>query len=640
MKNEKRLDLMITNNDYESIFKKITSPIYLWQKVDDDLILIDFNNAAKEITDNKITNFLGIKASELYQKKPQILEELNQCADEQKYISREMRYLYQSTGKEIILFVIYDFIPPNLVLMHTRDITQQKKSEEKLRQNEIRYRSIVENSHDGILIVNEKYQFIYVNNELCKMLNYSYDEIIGQDFRNFLDEESKKLVADRYVRRQKGEKVPPRYEFNIVRKDGEKRRVEIISTVTPELKGGMTTIAQILDITERKKIEIKLKESEKKYRRIFEDSPFSIVLFNLEGKIVDCNPATSKYSGYEKNELIGKNFKDLIFIHPKYLSLLTKLFKGFLKGEKTYTTDIQMYRKKGDLVWINLHASRVKLNGETFFQVIIHNITKRIKADLLIKEQIRRLEELNQTQKEFITNASHELKTPLMSISGASELLIKVYNDKLDRNGLELLEIIQRNKQRLQYLINNLLEITHIDFAKFKLNRQSYNICEIIRDISDELSYFIKKRKINLTLELPTNLMLKVDKIRFEQVITNLLLNAIKNSPANSNIKILVKHKEKSIEISIIDTGVGLIEDEISKLFTKFGKIERHGKGLEYLNIQGSGLGLYISKEIIELHGGNIRVESAGRNMGAKFTVELPIKDPLQERQKKKDKLL
>jgi len=629
MKNEKRFDLMITNQDYKAIFKKIPSPIYLWKKVDDDLILIDFNNAAKEITDNKITNFLGIKASELYQKKPQILEELYQCVDEQKYISREMRYLYKSTGKEKILFVIYDFIPPNLVLVHTRDITQQKKSEVKLRQNEILYRSIVENSHDGILIVNDKFQFLYVNNELCKMLNYSYDEIIGQDFRNFLDDESKKLVAERYIRRQRGEKVPPRYEFNIVRKGGEKRRVEIISTVTNELEGGITTIAQILDITESKKTEIKLKESEKKYRRIFEDSPFSIVLFNLEGIVVDCNPATSKYSGYEKNEFVGKSFKNLSFIHPKFLPSLLTLFKLFLKGEKTYTTDIQIYRKRGDLVWISIHASLVKLNGETFFQVIIHDITKRKKAHLLIKEQIRRLKELNQTQKEFITNASHELKTPLMSISGASELLIKLYNDKLDRNALELLEIMQRNTQRLQYLINNLLEVTHIDFAKLKLNRQSYNICEIIRDISDDLIYFLNKRKINLSLELPTNLMLNIDKIRFEQVITNLLFNAIKNSPANSNIKILVKHKGRSIEISIIDTGVGLNEEEISKLFTKFGKIERRGKGLEYIDIQGSGLGLYISKEVIELHGGKIRVESAGRNMGAKFTVELPIKDPL-----------
>ena len=119
--------------------------------------------------------------------------------------------------------------------------------------------------------------------------------------------------------------------------------------------------------------------------------------------------------------------------------------------------------------------------------------------------------------------------------------------------------------------------------------------------------------------------MLNVDKTRFEQVITNLFLNAIKNTPPNGNITILVKHKEEIVNISISDTGIGLTEDEIKRIFTKFGKIERYGKGLEYLDIQGSGLGLYITKEIIELHGGSISVESAGRKMGAKFTIDLPI---------------
>lgn len=622
--NDTKFDLNITKTDYKSIFKKFPTPTYLWQKIGDELILIDFNNAAKEITEEKIINFLGIKASELYKEQPQILEELCRCMNEQNCISREMIYHYQSTGQEKILFVIYDYVSPNLVLVHTKNITEQKKAEEKLRESEIHFRSIVENSHDGILIVNDRFQFTYVNNVLCKMLGYSYDEIVGQDFRNFLDEESKKLVGERYIRRQKGEKVPPRYEFNIIRKDGEKRRVEIISTVTTELKGGITTIAQILDITDRKKTERKLKESEKKFRRIFEDSPFSIVLINLDGKITDCNPATEKYSGYKKDELVGKNFRDLTLIHPKFLLPLQETFNQFLEGVKIYNTDIQMYKKNGDLIWINLQVSRVKLNGETFFQVIIHNITKQKKADLVIREQIKRLQEINQIQKEFITRASHELKTPLMSISGASELLMDVYNNKLDKNAMEMLEIIQRNKQRLEYLINNLLDIVRIDYKKLKLNRQSLNICEIIREIVNELKFFIKKSEINLTLEFPVSIIVNVDKIRFEQVITNLLLNAIKNTPPNSDIKIVVKHKRKSIEISISDTGIGLTEDEISRIFTKFGKIERYGKGLEFLDIQGSGLGLYISKEIIELHDGKISVESAGRNMGAKFTIELP----------------
>lgn len=130
---------------------------------------------------------------------------------------------------------------------------EHKKVEEALKESEERYRSIVENSHAGILIVGEDYKFIYVNDELCRILKYSREKIIGHDFREFLDEESKQLVADRYIKRQRGEKVPSRYEFNVVQKNGEKRRVEISSTVIKDSAGKVRTVAQILDITERKK---------------------------------------------------------------------------------------------------------------------------------------------------------------------------------------------------------------------------------------------------------------------------------------------------------------------------------------------------------------------------------------------------
>ena len=160
-----KFDLNISKTDYKSVFKKIPTPTYLWQKIDDDLILIDFNNQAKEITDGKIINYVGIKASELYNSQPEILNDFFQCMKERKQIFREMNYQYQSTGREKVLFVIYDFIPPNLVLVHTKDITEQKKGKEKLRESEIHFRSIVENSHDGILIVNDNYQFTYINNE-------------------------------------------------------------------------------------------------------------------------------------------------------------------------------------------------------------------------------------------------------------------------------------------------------------------------------------------------------------------------------------------------------------------------------------------------------------------------------------------
>ncbi|MCK4636818.1 MAG: PAS domain S-box protein, partial [Methanomicrobia archaeon] len=149
--------------------------------------------------------------------------------------------------------------------------TERKRVEEALRESEEKFRSIVENSHAGILIVGEDYKFTYVNDELCRILQYPREEIIGHDFREFLDEEGKLLVADRYIRRQRGEKVPPRYEFNAVRKEGKKRRVEISSTVIKDSTGRLWTVAQILDITERKNAEKSLRESEEKYRTLTEN---------------------------------------------------------------------------------------------------------------------------------------------------------------------------------------------------------------------------------------------------------------------------------------------------------------------------------------------------------------------------------
>jgi signal transduction histidine kinase len=137
--------------------------------------------------------------------------------------------------------------------------------------------------------------------------------------------------------------------------------------------------------------------------------------------------------------------------------------------------------------------------------------------------------------------------------------------------------------------------------------------------------YLIKKRKLILNLEIPDKLYIILDKIRIEQVILNLLSNAIKNTPPNGKIDIKLDRKENWVEFSVIDTGIGLTREEMDRIFTRFGKIERYGEGLEFIDIQGSGLGLFISKEIVDLHNGNIWAESAGRDQGSTFIMKLPI---------------
>ena len=162
-------------------------------------------------------------------------------------------------GSTIFLEVDTAVLKEGQTLVGTRsylwDITERKKTEAALRESEEKFRSIVEHSHEGILMVDDNYKFIYCNDELYRMIGYSRDEIIGQDFRKFLDEESRALVADRYIKRQRGQEVPHRYEFNIVKKDGSKRRVEISSDVIKDASGKMKTVAQLLDITARKRAE-------------------------------------------------------------------------------------------------------------------------------------------------------------------------------------------------------------------------------------------------------------------------------------------------------------------------------------------------------------------------------------------------
>lgn len=148
---------------------------------------------------------------------------------------------------------------PAVMLRYWVDhLTRYKRTEELWQESEARYRSIVEHTHSGILMVGEDFRFMYVNDELCRILGRAQEEILGHDFREFLDEESRDLVAERYRRRQAGEEVPPRYEFNVVRKDGEIRRVEIRSTVLRDAEGRVRTIAQILDITERVRATVRI----------------------------------------------------------------------------------------------------------------------------------------------------------------------------------------------------------------------------------------------------------------------------------------------------------------------------------------------------------------------------------------------
>jgi signal transduction histidine kinase len=232
---------------------------------------------------------------------------------------------------------------------------------------------------------------------------------------------------------------------------------------------------------------------------------------------------------------------------------------------------------------------------------------------------------LDELKNEFVYRASHELKTPLNSIVSASTLLIDSYRDFFDERVYGLINVINKGGKRLDVLIGDLLDVSRIDSAKLKIKKKKEDIVEIIKSCTHDMTYLINKRNLNLKINLHEKFYLQIDKIRMEQVFMNLLSNAVKNTPSEGTISINIKPESKFVEISITDTGVGFTKKEKEIIFKKFGKIERHGKGLDIIS-EGTGLGLYISKEIIELHGGEIRVESKGRNKGSTLVIRLPNK--------------
>jgi PAS domain S-box-containing protein len=506
------------------------------------------------------------------------------------------------------------------------DITERKNAEQQLKESEARYRYLFEKSPFSISIMDFQGNIIEINTETEKLVGYKKEELIGQNYLklNVYNKEMLPALARRLERLQKGESLEP-LEVLITRKDGKEIWVSShLSVVNLGYKKFIQVI--ILDINAQKIYQKELKESEEKYRSILENIKEGYFEVDLDGTLLFVNDAFCEVMGYSRKELLGKNYT--LFMDEKNAQKIYRVYNQIYRsGISQINFDYETRRKDGEIVYVDSSAYlKNDENGNKIgFYGFGRDFTERKKAELLIKEEVEKLKELDQIRKDLTSRVSHELKTPLATISGASELLLSVYKDTLGKDPLELVEIIEKGGGRLKKLVGNLLDVSRIEFKKLKLEKDTHDLCEIVRDCIKDMNHLARERKIDLSLDCPEDLVLKVDRIRIEQVITNLLSNAIKNTPPKGKINVTIEKYQKWAIINVADTGIGLTIEERKILYERFGKIERYGEGLEYIDIGGSGLGLYISKEIVDLHKGKIWVESDGRNKGTSFFVRLPI---------------
>jgi PAS domain S-box-containing protein len=375
-------------------------------------------------------------------------------------------------------------------------------------------------------------------------------------------------------------------------------------------------IGTVSDITERIISQKRLKESEKEFRLLFKNTVDAIIWVDINTKkIVRCNKAAEKLLERDKNDLIGSHH---LSIHPP--EKRDKYKKGFqdnVRGKKIRTRNVDLYSNSGKTIPTLLTATKVSVGGKKIMQGLFHDIKD-------IKEAEKELKRLNQYKSDFIRRASHELKTPLIAIKGNTELLINRYQSQLDSNVLYHLKEIMEGSERLEEIIRNLLKTANYDINAINPKKSEEDLIFLIKNVVRSLKSLADKRNISINMDLHKNLIVEIEKEEIYEVISNIIINAIKYTNRGGNISIKTEKRDSDVIISVKDSGIGFTAEERELLFQKFGKIERYGKGLD-VEIDGTGLGLYISKKIIKSHCGEIWMESKGRNKGSIFYISLPL---------------
>lgn len=504
-----------------------------------------------------------------------------------------------------------------------RDISDIKETEAKLKKSEEKYRIFVENQTDLLAEIDIEGNYTFFNQNFREM----FGNVENTPFLQTFVEITHKDDLERSIKMLRNLLKPPytvKFETRIKSKEGWKWYSWVTNGIIKNDKRveGFVTVGR--DITEMKQIQEILAESEEKYRVLFENSPYAVGLIDLTGKVVDINQNVEKLFGYKKNEIIGENFTSFDLFSKDDIKIIAESFKILIKQKTPEPKELKIKRKDGKIIDVSIIASLVNLHKTTLFLIITQDITERKEAQRKLEEQNVLLKDISQYKSELLSRTSHELKTPLISIKGFTDLLLQFHSHKMDIDIKTLLFEIREGSRRLEKIIKSLLESSQLEQGKIQLNPEKLNLSFLINFCVGEMKGIAELRNHKVLIDVQESLIAIFDKEAIYDVISNLLLNALKYTPSPGNILIQSMIYEDYYKIIVKDNGIGLSEKDQKRLFKQFGKIERYGEGLN-IDTDGTGLGLYISKKIVELHGGEIGVKSAGRGEGSSFFFTLPI---------------
>ena len=499
-----------------------------------------------------------------------------------------------------------------IVLGLFRDINERRRAEEALRESEERYRAVVEDQTELICRFEPgDWRLTFVNGAYCRFLGKPCKELIGHSFMPFVVPEDREMLAS-VLASLTPESPGATHENRATLPNGEVRWLQWTDRAFFDEKGHAVEMQSVgRDITERKQAEEALRESEERYHSLFENNHSTMLLIDpVTGRIVDANPAACRFYGYSREEMMARRIYDINTLGRE--KTLEEMGKAV--GWRCNQFFFRHRLASGEVRDVEVFSGPITVRGQQLLYSIIHDITERKLAEEELKESRRKLEEANRAKDEFLSLASHELKTPVTSIKIFSELATRRPHVMEPKH----MRTLTRQADQLIALVNDLLDVSRLELGRMPVQMMRLDLAALVSETCERYHPRCEK---NHALSCPVEDGVHVlgDPVRLEQVFSNLLDNAHKYTPDGRGISMRIGCKGGKALVEVQDEGIGIGLEHLPHIFERFYK-----PGPQHGIYSGLGVGLYISREIVERHGGRIWAESE-EGRGSTFTVELPL---------------
>ncbi len=467
---------------------------------------------------------------------------------------------------------------------------------------------IIKASHSAIAVFDDEMKYILVSDQWIKDFKIEHDVIIGRCHYDIFPEILKMPAwLDSHKRALSGEVIKSDGEVWERPHGKEFLKYEIHPWLKPNGRIGGIIMFGYLE-TQLKSIESALRERNEIYERVIKNSPIGIALLETNGRWVDVNDAICNFLGYEKEELLQTNFQTIT--HPEDLDVDIKNVESLLSGEQSsYLLEKRYFTKAGNIVWALLSVTLLRDENKkpAFFLSQLVDITSLKEADLL--------------RENFISLVSHELRTPITSVMLSLDSLEQYKSHMKDDLFDSFLTIAQKNSHRLYSLVGDIIDAERLQAKSFSYTAKETIIREVIEQSICLNLPLAEAYKVNIDSEIDGNLPdIHIDPERLIQVITNFLTNATRFSPQGKSVLLKAKQDGSAVIISVKDHGAGIPREFHGSIFKKFIREDNDTNRKQ----GGTGLGLYISKQIVETMGGEIGFQST-INEGTTFWCRFPL---------------